>query len=128
MTNKDNNLDHLSEEARRVTQEEATEAPFSGDLLKEERDGMYHCVVCDQPLFPSDTKFKSGSGWPSFYAAVDDGSITLQPDKSLATERTEVRCGSCGAHLGHVFADGPEPTGKRFCINSCSLQFSPDTK
>lgn len=121
-----NNLDHLSDLQKRVTQDADTEPAFSGDLLEEKRDGMYHCVVCGQSLFSSETKFKSGSGWPSFFQAAKDENITLQPDHSAGMERTEVLCGECGAHLGHVFEDGPEPTGKRYCINSCALDFSPE--
>lgn len=113
----------LSDIARRVTQEGATEPAFSGELLEEKGDGMYHCVVCNQELFSSDAKYESGTGWPSFYEAVREGNLTLAPDNSHGLKRTEVRCGSCDGHLGHVFNDGPEPTGKRFCINSCALSF-----
>ncbi len=126
MSNNNNSgdLKSLSDLQKSVTQNAETEPPFSGDLLDEKRDGMYHCVVCDQPLFSSETKFESGSGWPSFFQALKDESIELQPDHSAGMERTEVLCGKCGAHLGHVFDDGPEPTGKRYCINSCALGFS----
>lgn len=127
------NASHLSNEAYQVTQEKATEAPFSGDLLKEDRDGVFRCVVCGQSLFSSDKKFNSGSGWPSFTAAVDQERITLKKDTSLGMERTEVTCAGCGAHLGHVFPDGPTEhpdgsaaEGNRFCINSCALDFAFD--
>ena len=126
-------INNLTEMSQRVTQEAATEPPFSGELLKEDRDGMYHCIVCDHELFSSETKFDSGSGWPSFYEAVTDKNIQLKPDGYLGMKRTEVQCGNCGAHLGHVFNDGPKESpdgtpasGKRFCVNSCSLEFSPN--
>lgn len=124
MTDKQYNTERLSDKARRVTQHGATEPAFSGSLLKNDQDGMYHCIVCDQPLFSSEAKFSSGSGWPSFFAAINDKNITLTEDNSLDKKRTEVQCGNCGAHLGHVFSDGPQPTGQRFCINSCALNFN----
>lgn len=135
MSNESNHKPELSDQARRVTQEGATEPPFSGHLLNNKADGMYHCVVCGEPLFSSDTKYDSGSGWPSFYAAAEEEKIRLIEDNSLGMKRTEVRCGNCDAHLGHVFPDGPEKlpdgrdgTGQRFCINSCALSFSEDNK
>lgn len=126
------NKDNLSSDAYRVTQEAATEPPFSGKLLEEYRDGMYHCVVCGETLFSSETKFDSGSGWPSFTAATDKDQVALSKDTSHGMERTEVTCTNCGAHLGHVFPDGPSEhpdgstaDGNRFCINSCALDFTP---
>ena len=105
-----------------VTQHAGTERAFSGEYWDCHDDGVYHCIVCDAPLFSSDTKFESGSGWPSFYAAKDDANVTLVEDRSHGMVRTEVRCGTCGAHLGHLFPDGPQPTGDRFCMNSASLK------
>lgn len=100
----------------------ATEAPFSGELAFEKGEGIYHCVVCGTPLFSSHAKFISKTGWPSFDAPIQ-GAMEEREDRSLGMVRTEVRCSTCGAHLGHVFDDGPTPTGKRFCINSLALQF-----
>ena len=103
-----------------VTQEGGTEAPFTGKYWDVHDDGVYHCIVCDQPLFRSDTKFESGTGWPCFWEPITPDSVELITDRSLGMSRTEVRCGNCGAHLGHVFNDGPRPTGERFCMNSAS--------
>lgn len=100
-----------------------TEPPFSGDLLDEMRDGVFVCAGCDNELFESGTKFDSGSGWPSFTAPEGEDRVEARKDLSHGMERTEVICSRCGGHLGHVFDDGPEPTGKRYCINSASLDF-----
>jgi len=111
----------LTPEEYKVTQEKGTEMPFANKYWNEKADGMYHCKVCDTPLFESDRKYDSGSGWPSFDEALP-GAIKYEEDNSLGTARTEVLCAKCGAHLGHVFDDGPkDTTGKRFCTNSASL-------
>lgn len=108
-----------------VTQRAGTERAFSGEYWDTKDPGMYHCVVCDEPLFSSETKYDSGSGWPSFWEALDPEKVTMTVDRSLGMVRTEVTCSTCGAHLGHLFPDGPQPTGDRYCMNSASLRLAP---
>ena len=120
------NLDHLSSEQLHVTQEKGTEAPFTGDLLHNNECGTYQCVCCNTDLFGSNTKFDSGTGWPSFYDVMSSGAVKVKADRSHGMLREEVLCGKCDAHLGHVFSDGPQPTGLRYCINSLSLDFEND--
>ena len=110
-----------------VTREHGTEPAFSGPHLNEKRSGTYTCICCGNPLFSSETKFNSRTGWPSFYAPLAAEAVSEHQDRSLFMRRTEVRCATCEAHLGHVFPDGPKPTGLRYCMNGFALDFAPKT-
>ena len=113
----------LSDEQFRVTQQKGTERPFTGKYVHHKADGTYHCVVCDAALFSSDHKYDSGSGWPSFWSPMASQALRVERDLSHGMVRDEILCRNCGAHLGHVFPDGPQPSGLRYCVNSASLDF-----
>ncbi len=115
----------LSPEAYKVTRKHGTERAFTSPLNAEKREGMFKCVACGAPLFSSDAKFESGTGWPSFTKPAEGGAVDEHEDRSLFMRRTEVRCAKCESHLGHVFPDGPKPTGLRYCINGVALNFEP---
>jgi peptide-methionine (R)-S-oxide reductase len=116
----------LSGQQYHVTRESGTEPAFTGKYWNSKEKGTYNCVCCGAPLFTSDTKFDSGTGWPSFYKPVDQSAVVEHADRSYGMTRTEARCAKCDAHLGHVFPDGPNPTGLRYCMNSASLDLKPE--
>ncbi len=118
----------LTDEQYHIAREKGTEPPFTGKYYNSKEKGIYKCLCCGNELFSSEAKFDSGSGWPSYFAPVSENSVKLLPDYSLGMERVEVVCSSCNAHLGHVFKDGPKPSGLRYCINSAVLDLSKDNK
>ena len=126
--NREKLKEKLSKDEFDVTQNKGTEAPFSGKYVDNKERGIYRCVCCNEVLFSSEHKYDSKSGWPSFYDVISQGNLSLANDTSHGMMRTEVTCGNCGAHLGHVFDDGPRPTNLRYCINSLSLKFENENK
>lgn len=118
----------LTPDQYRIMREKGTERAFTGAYVDNHEHGMYRCAACSEPLFDSETKFESGSGWPSFFQPLSAGAVDIEEDRTHGMRRTEVLCKKCGAHLGHVFNDGPNPTGLRYCINSASLDFQKKDK
>jgi peptide-methionine (R)-S-oxide reductase len=118
----------LTPDQYRIMREKGTEAPFTGEYLEEKTPGIYRCAACGMPLFASETKYDSGSGWPSFHAPIAADNVRTEEDHTHGMRRTEIMCANCEAHLGHVFPDGPRPTGVRYCVNSASLKLEPEAK